>query len=259
MGHAVRTYPKGPFFVALVISFLVSTSIPASAQDPNVAPVILSSAPTTATEDVAYNYAVFAIDPDSTNLVYSLAPAHTAGGSINSTTGAFTFTPAGPTPPSSVIVSVRVCDVGSPSLCSSQTAVVTVAPTNDAPVITSSAPTTATEDIAYNYTVSASDDSTNLVYSLGPEHTAGGSINSSTGAFTFTPASPNPTSPVNVSVRVCDNGSPSLCSSQTTTVTVLPGGPQTKDECKNGGWARFTTPTFKNQGACVSYVESNRS
>ena len=28
----------------------------------------------------------------------------------------------------------------------------------------------------------------------------------------------------------------------------------TKDDCKDGGWAtRWTTGTFKNQGACVSY------
>jgi hypothetical protein len=28
-----------------------------------------------------------------------------------------------------------------------------------------------------------------------------------------------------------------------------------KDDCKNGGWAGFANPTFKNQGACVSYME----
>ena len=32
--------------------------------------------------------------------------------------------------------------------------------------------------------------------------------------------------------------------------------PVTKDECKNGGWMTFNTPTFKNQGACVSAVVS---
>jgi hypothetical protein len=28
--------------------------------------------------------------------------------------------------------------------------------------------------------------------------------------------------------------------------------PATKDDCKNGGWATFNNPTFKNQGDCVS-------
>lgn len=33
--------------------------------------------------------------------------------------------------------------------------------------------------------------------------------------------------------------------------------PPTKDQCKNDGWKKFNAPTFKNQGDCVSYVQSN--
>lgn len=33
--------------------------------------------------------------------------------------------------------------------------------------------------------------------------------------------------------------------------------PLTKDECKKDGWMAFTDLGFKNQGACVSYVQSN--
>jgi hypothetical protein len=32
--------------------------------------------------------------------------------------------------------------------------------------------------------------------------------------------------------------------------------PATKDDCKDGGWATFNDPAFKNQGDCVSYVAS---
>lgn len=32
------------------------------------------------------------------------------------------------------------------------------------------------------------------------------------------------------------------------------GPPTSKDQCKDGGWMTFTTPKFKNQGDCVSYV-----
>lgn len=35
------------------------------------------------------------------------------------------------------------------------------------------------------------------------------------------------------------------------------GSPTNKDQCKDSGWMTFTTPTFKNQGDCVSYVQSN--
>jgi hypothetical protein len=33
--------------------------------------------------------------------------------------------------------------------------------------------------------------------------------------------------------------------------------PAEKSECKNDGWKIFNNPVFKNQGDCVSYVESN--
>jgi len=36
------------------------------------------------------------------------------------------------------------------------------------------------------------------------------------------------------------------------------GPPVDKDQCKNGGFMRFDNPTFRNQGECVSFVESNR-
>lgn len=39
---------------------------------------------------------------------------------------------------------------------------------------------------------------------------------------------------------------------------VLVGPPTSKNECKNGGWENFNNPSFKNQGACVSYVEKHK-
>jgi len=37
------------------------------------------------------------------------------------------------------------------------------------------------------------------------------------------------------------------------------GPPVDKSECKKGGWMTFNNPTFKNQGDCVSYVQSNEN
>lgn len=34
--------------------------------------------------------------------------------------------------------------------------------------------------------------------------------------------------------------------------------PTNKNQCKHGGWKIFENPTFKNQGKCVSYVQSNK-
>ncbi len=38
---------------------------------------------------------------------------------------------------------------------------------------------------------------------------------------------------------------------------VLVGPPTNKDQCKDNGWKTFNNPTFKNQGTCVSYIQSN--
>lgn len=35
-------------------------------------------------------------------------------------------------------------------------------------------------------------------------------------------------------------------------------GPTDKDQCKEGGWRKFTNPSFKNQGECVSFVERRK-
>jgi hypothetical protein len=35
------------------------------------------------------------------------------------------------------------------------------------------------------------------------------------------------------------------------------GPPLDKDECKKGGWMTFNSPSFRNQGDCVSFVVSN--
>ena len=40
---------------------------------------------------------------------------------------------------------------------------------------------------------------------------------------------------------------------------LVDGPPQTKDDCKGGGWKRFFRPaSFKNQGDCIRYFNTNR-
>jgi len=38
---------------------------------------------------------------------------------------------------------------------------------------------------------------------------------------------------------------------------IVDNTPDNKDQCKKGGWELFLNPVFKNQGDCVSYVQSN--
>jgi hypothetical protein len=40
-----------------------------------------------------------------------------------------------------------------------------------------------------------------------------------------------------------------------TEIPVAP--PTTKEDCKNGGWATYNDPSFKNQGDCISFVVSH--
>ncbi len=92
----------------------------------NDAPEITSTAPTTATEDTPYTYSAARSDADGPGQTWSLLGTHSCGGAIAAATGVFTFTPAGPTPPASCVVAIRVCDGGSPDLCASQTTTVTI-------------------------------------------------------------------------------------------------------------------------------------
>lgn len=48
-------------------------------------------------------------------------------------------------------------------------------------------------------------------------------------------------------------------SGDVTTYDFEPATPKTKDDCKNGGWALYNSPAFKNQGQCVASVTSNKN
>ena len=43
-----------------------------------------------------------------------------------------------------------------------------------------------------------------------------------------------------------------------TASAALVAPPTTKEQCKDGGWTAFNNPSFENQGACVSYVQSHQ-
>ena len=102
---------------------------------------------------------------------------------------------------------------------------VTVTDVNEAPSITSTGGTSATEDAAYTYNATATDPEGTLATptwsTVSPTHTCGGSIGAATGVFTFTPAGPIPSASCVVALKVCDGGSPDACSTtQSFTVNV---------------------------------------
>lgn len=192
----------------------VFSAATAAVANVNDTPVITSSIPTSATEDVTYTYAATVADPDGPAPAWSLGAGDTCGGTIGPATGVYTFTPAG-APPASCVVAIQVSDGGSPV---GQSATVTIDAVNDAPVVNSTAPTTAVEDTLYTYNATATDpDGPTLNWVVGGGDTCGGTINPSTGVYTFTPAGPAPPAGCDVSVRADDGA---LANTQTTPITI---------------------------------------
>lgn len=148
-------------------------------QATNQAPVINSTAPTTATEDTLYTYNATRTDADGPGQTWSLLVTNTCGGSIVATTGVYTFTPAGPTPPASCVVAVQVCDGGTPNLCDSQTTTVTITAVNDAPVVSNNCTTLNTETYPCR-TTQYSDAITSVTISATDGDSAGAYLSAST-------------------------------------------------------------------------------
>ena len=189
----------------------------------NNAPTITSSPATSAVEDEAYQYQIVVADTDDTNngsdigFALTTAPA----GMTVSSTGLIEWTPT--VGGVSENVAISVTDGGeNGAAAATQNWTVTVTDTNDAPVITSAAPTTATEDVQYSYQVQVTDaddanNGTDLTFSL-PIAPAGMTV-STTGLITWTPA--NGVTSENVTVRVADGGEGgALPAEQSWTITV---------------------------------------
>jgi hypothetical protein len=146
----------------------------------------------------------------------------TCGGVIGSTSGSYTFYPAGPTPPASCVVAIEDCDGAVPTTCDVETAMVDITPVNGSPTITSNAPDTAEEDMLYSYAASAVDgDGPVLSWFVLEDDTCGGFVGESTGVYTFTPIGPALPESCVLAIEVCDGGVPELCDSEIADITLV--------------------------------------
>jgi|GEM_PF-4779577 len=186
-------------------------------QNVNNAPVITTTAPTTATQGVTYVYDLNATDADPTNdvLTYSITSGP-AGMTINPANGLVQWTPG----QADVIAGTRtavftVTDNHGASV--NQTATITVSNTNDAPVIISLPVTTAIEHSLYKYQVNATDaDNDPITYSLVIKK-GDMNIDPVTGLMTWIPEE-SAVGNNNVAVMASDNHGGSF--TQTFTITV---------------------------------------
>ena len=118
----------------------------------NDAPTITSTVVTTATEDIAYTYTITTEDVDGDEVTVSasgLPSWLTLSG--NTLSGTPTEGETGSE------ITITATDDGDGALTATQTFTIVVTPVNDSPTITSIAVTTATEDIAYTYTITTED------------------------------------------------------------------------------------------------------
>jgi len=180
------------------VNLVLSTGPPAST---NHAPTITSTQVTTATVGQPYAYDVDATDPDTGDTLTFSLPTAPAGMTIDPASGLIEWTPT-TAQIGNQAVTVRVTDSG--GLSDEQPFTVTVsAADNQAPGFTSTPITTATVGQPYTYDVDATDpDGDPLTYAL-TTAPAGMTINPTTGAIQWTPATAQ-TGNQAVAVRVED-------------------------------------------------------
>ena len=190
----------------------------------NRAPVLAEIDDDTIDEMVPYGFTASATDPDlpANTLAFSLIGAPTGAG-IDPVTGEFSWTPAESQGPGVYTFTVKVTDNGDPSLSDEQEVELTVLEVNRAPVLAEIDDDTIDEMVPYGFTASATDPdlpANTLAFSLIGAPTGAG-IDPVTGEFSWTPAESQGPGVYTFTVKVTDNGDPSLSDEQEVELTVL--------------------------------------
>lgn len=171
-------------------------------------------------------------DPEITQtLTFTLINGGTASANGTLTlnpNGSFTYTPNANFN-GTVSFVYQVCDNGTPSLCSTATATITINPINDPPLAQDDN-FIMDEDNTLNGDVSLNDNdgdpeiAQTLAFSLinGGTASANGTLTlNPNGSFTYSPNT-NFNGTVSFEYQVCDNGTPVLCNNATATITINP-------------------------------------
>jgi hypothetical protein len=208
-------------------SGIISASVPITITEPgNTPPAISAIANQITNEDTPTNPIAFTINDAETpadSLIVSAESSNTVlipsngflfGGNGNNRT--LTITPAANLN-GTTIITVRVIDGRGASATSTFT--LTVNPVNDPPVLANIGPRALNEGDLLRFVASATDpDGNQLFYTIDNPPT-GAVIGLNSGVFTWTPNSTQ-AGVYNITVRVTDNGNPSLTDFEVVTVTV---------------------------------------
>ena len=168
-----------------------SEDVVVTVSDSNANPALAAIGPKSVNELVLLEFNATATDGDAGDtLTFSLTGTVPTGATINSNTGAFSWTPS-ELQDGSHSIAVRVSDGSGGS--ASETVVVTVSEVNEDPVLTLIGPKSVNELAVLTFTATATDDDTiggtadTLTFSLTGAVPTGATINSNTGAFSWTP------------------------------------------------------------------------
>ncbi len=191
----------------------------------NVAPVFGAIGNKTVAELATLTFTATETDADlpANALTFSLDAGSPTGAAINATTGAFSWTPTEAQGPGTFPITVRVTDNGTPALNDFEAITVTVSELNVAPVLAAIGNKTVAELVALTFTAAATDadlPANELTYSLDAGSPAGAAINATTGAFAWTPTEAQGPGSFPITVRVTDNGTPTLNDFEAIAVTV---------------------------------------
>jgi hypothetical protein len=166
---------------------------------------------------------LLAADPDlpANTLSFGLI-SPPEGISLNPNTGVLAWLPSEAQGPSTNIITLRVTDNGAPNLSATNSFTVVVREANSAPVLTGPAQQIIAELSTLTLTNFASDSdvpANKLAFSL-VNAPAGVNIDSATGILTWTPTEAQGPSTNSITVRVTDDGAPSLSATNSIAIVV---------------------------------------
>jgi regulation of enolase protein 1 (concanavalin A-like superfamily) len=175
-------------------------------------------------EQTLLNFTATATEPDGgQTLAFSLSADAPAGATIDASSGQFTWVPTEEQGPGSYSFMVRVTDSGIPARSATERIIVTVTEVNRGPALDPISDQVINEGALLSVTASATDSDAPvnmLAYSLDAGAPTGASIDSATGIFTWTPSENQGPGNYSITVRVTDNGVPTLADAATFHVTV---------------------------------------
>ncbi len=199
-------------------------TITVTVNEVNAAPTLAAIGDRAVAPGVIVTFTAEAKDTDvpAQAITFSLDAAP-VGASINPGTGVFSWTPTVAQAGKAHSITVVAADNGTPSLNAARTFSITVVAGNAPPLLTSIGSRSVAKGGTLEFIAVAKDTdipTQTLTFSLGAGSPEGTKINPSTGAFSWTPSSPQGPGVFPVTISVTDNGNPPLSTSETFLVTV---------------------------------------